>query len=159
VTSPGPDEAARDRVAALLEWATHIPLDVATVALPDAERLAARERAVGVAKLHHRQRLLVEAVAAARETVLRSFAAGGFSGTWAATDWSISVASGTDRVAAAAALEEAAVAMILQDIADAETVEVLAATWDNLVRLRGVPVPGALSQLTAAFRTRRPGAT
>ncbi len=70
------------------------------------------------------------------------------------TDWSISVANGADRVAASAALEEAAVAMVVLDVADPETTDVLQSTWDNLVSLRGIARPGDLARLTEAV-TRR----
>ncbi len=68
------------------------------------------------------------------------------------TDWSISVANGADRVAASAALEEAAVAMAVLDVADPETTDVLQSTWDNLVSLRGIARPGDLARLTEAVK-------
>jgi hypothetical protein len=148
--------AARERVAALLAWATHVQLDVVVVSPPDRTRFAARADAVAVAARHGRRPLLVEAVTAARDLVGRAFAAGGFTGTWAVTDWSISVTNGRDRAAAAAALEEAAVAMVVLDIADHATTDVLQATWDNLVSLRGIARPGDLARLTEAVTRRSP---
>jgi hypothetical protein len=146
--------AARERTAALLDWATHVQLDVVVVSAPDRTRLAARADAVAVAARHGRRPLLVEAVTAARDLVRRAFAAGGYSGTWAVTDWSISVANGADRVAASAALEEAAVAMVVLDVADPETTDVLQSTWANLVELRGIERPGDLARLTEAAKRR-----
>ena len=147
---------ARERLDALFDWATRVQLDVVVVAEPDQTRLAARDIAVQVAAQHGRTQLLVESVEAARDLVTRAFASSGYSGTWAVTDWSISVASSTDRVAAAAALEEAAVAMVVLDIADPETVEVLEATWDHLVSMRGLARPGDLSRLIERATRRGP---
>ncbi len=147
---------ARERIAALFDWASRVQLDVVVVAPPDRTRLIARGVAVRIAAEHGRTRLLVDAVTAAREMVMRTFARSGYSGTWAVTDWSISVATGADRVAAAAALEEAAVAMVVLDIADDETVEILQATWSHLVSLRGIARPGDLSRLIAGATRRRP---
>jgi len=159
VTVPPPADAnddeltaARERVAALLEWATHVQLDVVVVSTPDRRRLAARSDAGAVAARHGRRPLLVEAVTAAQDLVRRAFATGGFTGTWAVTDWSISVANGADRVAASAALEEAAVAMVVLDVAEPETTDVLQSTWDNLVSLRGIARPGDLARLTEAVK-------
>lgn len=147
---------ARARIAALFDWASRVQLDVVVVAPPDPTRLTARKVAVDIAAQHGRTKLLTEAVAAAREMVMRAFARSGYSGTWAVTDWSISVATSADRMAAAAALEEAAVAMVVLDIADDETVDVLQATWSHLVSLRGIARPGDLSRLIEGVTRRRP---
>ncbi len=80
---------------------------------------------------------------------MRSFARAGFSGTWAFTDMAMSVARAGDRVAAAAALEEAVTAAVVEDLVDAETLDVLRSTSDELGDLKGVPPPGSI----AAFGT------
>lgn len=89
------------------------------------------------------------ATAAARDLSMRAFARGGFSGTWAATDMAASVVRSADRVAAASAFEEAALAAVAEDVIDPETHEILQATADRLVDLTGIPSPGALSSLAA----------
>ncbi len=142
-----PVVAARTRVADLLERFARVGLQVVVLAPPDATRRAARDRARDAAIAAGRGDLLDDATAAARETTLRAFARAGFSGTWAATDMAVSVASASDRVAAAAALEEAATAAVVEDLVDDETVEVLRASVNELVRSSGVPAPGALSAL------------
>jgi hypothetical protein len=143
------DRAARDRVANLLERFTRVGLQVVVVSPPDATRLAARDLARAAAKNAGRGALLDEAAAAARETTIRSFARAGFSGTWAATDMSVSVASAGDRVAAAAALEEAAMAAVVEDLVDDETLDVLQASANELVRSSALPPPGSLSALAS----------
>ena len=144
-----PEDAGdpRDRVAAALESLDRINLQVVVLAQPDATRRDAQAVARRAAAAAGRSPLLDEAVAAARETAMRAFSRGGFSGTWAATDWSISVASAADRVAAAAAFEEAAMAAVVEDLVDGDTLEVLRASVGELDRSSAVPSPGSLSGL------------
>jgi hypothetical protein len=140
-------QAARARVASLLDELARIQLQVVVVARPDATRLAARDRARDAAIAAGRGELLTEAIAAVRDAVLRTFARAGFSGTWAATDMSVSVLRAEDRVAAAAAFEEAAIAAIVEDLVDEETLGILRSTSAQLRDLAGLPTPGSLSEL------------
>jgi hypothetical protein len=147
--SGDPDAAARARVAALLDRIARVELQVVVVAPPDATRRAARERARDAAIVAGRGVLLDEATGAAREAALRAFAGGGFSGTWAATEMAASVATSSDRVAAAAAFEEAAIAAVVEDLVDEETLDVLRSTSNELDRSTGIPLPGSLSAFAA----------
>jgi len=142
-------DAARDRVAAIFDQLSRVELQVVVVTPPDDERRAARERARDAAIVAGRGPLLDEAVRAARDATIRVFALGGFSGTWAATDMAVSVVRASDRVAAEAALEEAVIAAVVQDLVDEDTLDVLRSTWDELARLRGIPSPGSLAAFTA----------
>ncbi len=144
--------AARARVDDLLERLMRVNLQVVVIAPPDGPRRSAQARARAAAVAAGRAALLEQATAAARETVIRAFSRGGFSGTWAANDWSISVATPGDRVAAAAAFEEAAIAEVVEDIVDGDTLEILRASTDELVRSSGVPSPGSLSELASVGR-------
>ena len=128
LTDPGAD-AARARVATLLEEMTRVELQVIVVSPPDETRLAAEDRARDAALLAGRDVLRREAVAAAREATVAMFARGGFSGTWAFTDMAISVATAADRA-----------------------VGILRATSDELAGMTGLPAPGSLS----AFATPAP---
>ena len=74
---------------------------------------------------------------AARERVIAGFAAAGYSGTWAATEWPSPSRAGT-AWRAAAALEEARCAAVVEDLVDAETVGHLRATFG-----RTRPPPGS----------------
>lgn len=141
--------AARARVEALLERLARVELQVVVVAPPDATRLAARDRARDAAIVAGRGALLGEATWAAREVALRAFSRAGFSGTWAATDMAVSVATAGDRVAAAAAFEEAALAAVVEDLVDDETLVVLRSTSNELAEMTGMPSPGSLSALAA----------
>ena len=151
----GGADAARARVAALLDTLPRIDLQVVVVARPDATRLAARDRATEAAILAGRGDLLYEARAAVREAVLRTFARSGFSGTWAVTDMAVSVTRSEDRVAAAAAFEEAAMAAVVEDLVDEEITDILRASTAGLNGMSGVPTPGSL----AAFATPPAGAS
>jgi hypothetical protein len=145
---PGAD-AARARVAALFEDATRVNLGVVVVAPPDATREEARDAATSAAIVAGRNTLLREATAAARDTVLQAFAGAGFSGTWAATEMSVSVASASDRVAAVAAFEEATIAAVAEDLVDGDTLEVLRSTWAELVNSGAIPTPGSLASVAS----------
>lgn len=143
------DAAPRARVEAVLERLQRVDLQVMVVSRPDATRLAARDLARTVAIAAGRGDIFDEAAAAAREATLRTFAHAGFSGTWAATEMSASVANADDRIAAAAAFEEAAMAAVVEDLADADTLDVLRATSDELDLATGIPAPGSLATFTA----------
>lgn len=145
---PGED-AARARVATLFEGASRVNLGVVVVAPPDTTRESARDAATDAAIVAGRGPLLEEATAAAREIVLKSFAGAGFSGTWAITEMSMSVASATDRVAAVAAFEEATTAAVVDDLVDADTLDVLRSTWEELTSSSAIPSPGSLSSIAA----------
>jgi len=147
-TDPGAT-AARARVERLLEEMTRVDLQVIVVSPPDPTRLAAEERARDAALLAGRDMLLRDATAAARDATIQLFARAGFSGTWAFTETAISVATADDRVAAAAAFEEAAMAAVVEDLVDPETVEILRSTSDQYERFGGLPSPGSLSAFTA----------
>jgi hypothetical protein len=141
--------AAKARVDALLDRLTRVDLQVVVVPPPDSERLEAQDRARTAAAAAGRRELLASSRAAARELTLRAFARAGFSGTWAVTDMAVSVARPEDRVAAAIAFEEAAMAAVVEDLVDEETLETLRSTSDDLVSLTGLPSPGSLSAIGA----------
>jgi hypothetical protein len=142
--------AARARVAALFGDASRVNLGVVVVAPPDETRESARDAATDAAIVAGRNGLLREATAAAREIVLKSFASAGFSGTWATTEMSASVASAIDRVAAGMALEEATIAAVAEDLVDEDTLEILRLTWDELASSSAIPSPGALSSIASS---------
>jgi hypothetical protein len=142
--------AASARVAALLDaQMPMVELGIVVVAPPDAERMAARDRARAAAIAAGRGPLLEDAMRAAREVTMRSFARAGFSGTWAVTEMAASVTRSGDRVAAAAAFEEAAAAAVVEDLVDTDTLETLRATSDELGRATGMATPGSLAGFAA----------
>jgi hypothetical protein len=66
----------------------------------------------------------------------------------------VSVTRAEDRVAAAAAFEEAAMAAVVDDLVDDETADILRSTTEGLVDMTGTPTPGSL----ASFASPPPGA-
>jgi hypothetical protein len=144
------EAAARARVADVLERLNRVDLQVVIVRPPDATRLAAERVALDAARAAGRARLFDEATAAARDATMRLFAQGGFSGTWAATDMAMSVTRADDRVAAATAFEEAAMAAVVEDLVDDDTLGVLRSTADGLTDMTGLPAPGSLSNFGAS---------
>lgn len=145
--------AARARVEATLERFTRLDFQVVVLGASDATRRRARDRARLAAIRAGREELFDEATTVARETALRAFARAGFSGTWAATDMAASVATAGDRVAAALAFEEAAMAAVVEDLVDADTLDILRSSSDELDRSIGMPSPGSLSAFAAALAT------
>jgi len=147
-TDPGATAArVRRRAAARGDDAGRSPGH--RVSPPDPTRLAAEERARDAALLAGRDTLLRDATAAARAATIQLFARAGFSGTWAFTETAISVATAGDRVAAAAAFEEAAMAAVVEDLVDPEILEILRSTSDQYERFGGLPSPGSLSAFAA----------
>lgn len=138
---------ASARVEVLRDRLDRIDLQVIVVAPPDAVRRAARERASEVARAAGRGALLDDTLDEVRDRTLRAFSRAAFSGTWAASEMAASVASARDRVAAVAALEEAAIAAVAEDLVDEDTLDTLRATADHLLSLTGIPTPMALSAL------------
>ena len=128
-------------------------LQVAVVAPPDATRLDARDRAKTAAIAHGRLTLFDEASAAARETAMRGFARSGFSGTWAFTEMAMSTATSRDRVAAAAAFEEAAMAAVVEDVVDEGAVDVLRSTSNELGLLTGIVPAGSIAAVGSPGRS------
>jgi hypothetical protein len=149
VTADAGEAAARERVGETLARFERVQLGVLVVAPPDATRREARARARDAAITAGRSELLAEAVQAARTTTARMFAGAGFSGTWAATEISASVATASDRAAAADAFEEAVTAAIVADLVDDDTREILEATSEELTRGGALPTPGSLASLLA----------
>ena len=134
-------------MSAVLERLTRVDLQVVVLPPIDRERSAARDRGRAAAIAAGRGQLLADALEAARELAVRAFARGGFSGTWAANEMGVSVTRANDRVAAAAAFEDAVIAAVAEDRLDPDTLEELRASTDVLTRLTGPPMPGALSNI------------
>jgi hypothetical protein len=150
-TKPDPGaDAARARVAALFKDASRVNLSVVVVAPPNETRESARDAATSAAVDAGRGALLREATAAAREIVLTGFANAGFSGTWAVSEMSMSVATASGRVAAVAAFEEATVAAVAEDLVAEDILDVLGATWDQISSSSAIPSPGALSSIASS---------
>ena len=140
-------EAAR-RAAEILVELPHIDLNVLVLPKPDAVLVGAMDRARRAAVSAGRGTMLESATRAARGVAMRAFSRSGFSGTWAVTDWAVSVVRPGDRVAAVNAFEAAVVAAVAEDLVDDETIAVLREPTDLLRRATGLSQPGALSNFS-----------
>ena len=143
--------AAGDRVAATLEAARRVELGRLMVGVPGPATTAARRRALAAAEAAGRSSLVDEGRQAAIDFVGRAFAARGFSGTWAMTEMSMSVARPADRAAIAEALADAVTADAVDDLVDDDTADVLRETWSTIASAGPISEPGSLSTLTSAL--------
>ena len=139
--------------------AAHVQLTSLILGAADESVVRARRTATDVATMAGRRALLTEAWGEARGWVLQAFATRGYSGTWAATELSISVARPSDRTAVAEALADAVTADVVDDLVGPETAATLRANWALLARSAAIPEAGSLSNLTTSIAStgRRPG--
>ena len=146
------DEAAR-RAAEVLVELPHIDLNVLVLPKPDAVLVDAMDRARKAAISAGRGAMLESTARAAQGVAMRAFSRSGFSGTWAVTDWAVSVVRPADRVAAVQAFEAAVVAAVAEDLVDDDTIAVLREPTDLLRGATGLSQPGALSNFSTPRTT------
>jgi hypothetical protein len=136
--------------------AQHVDLTSLIVGLPGDAVDDAREKATDAAIMGGRGALVAEARRDAKSWVLQAFATRGYSGTWAWTETSMSVARPTDRAAVAEGLADAVTADAVEDLVEPEIAETLRSTWSVLAESAALPEPGAISGLTASLVGPRP---
>jgi hypothetical protein len=103
--------------------------------MPNASRVAARDRAVDAAIVAGRRALMDDARRAVVEGAFGEYAKAGYRPTWLGTlNWGISTGRAEDHVAAALALEDAAIAAVAEDLVPADDVDELTAAYDLLAR-------------------------
>jgi hypothetical protein len=144
----GADVEAARRAAEILVELPHIDLNVLVLPKPDALLVDAMDRARRAAIGAGRGTMLESATRAARGVAMRAFSRSGFSGTWAVTDWAVSVVRPGDRVAAVNAFEAAVIAAVAEDLVDDDTVALLREPTDLLRRATGLSQPGELSNFS-----------
>jgi hypothetical protein len=144
-------QAARRRVERTMARAQHVDLTSLIVGLPGDTVDAAREKATDAAIMHGRRELLEEARHEATAWVLQAFATRGYSGTWAWTEMSMSVARPKDRAAVAETLADAVTADAVEDLVEPEIAETLRSTWSVLADSTAIPEAGSLSGLTSGL--------
>jgi hypothetical protein len=136
----GGGDDARARVVALLDGLQRLSVDdLGRLSLPAGdrpERVAARERALEIARQTGRTQLVEDAAAEARELVIRAFAGNQYQPTWAGLQWGRSLGSAQDRVNLIAAVEDAALAEVVGDEADPDDIAVLGEPYRTLASMR-----------------------
>ena len=144
-------EAARGRVGTTLEAARRVELGRLIVGRSSPEVDRARDVAFDAAARAGRSELVREARDAATGWVTRSFSERAYSGTWAVTEMSMSVARATDRASLAEALADAVTADAIEDLVAHDTTDALRARWSTLVDAGSIPDPGSLSGIASAL--------
>ena len=89
-----------------------------------------------------RSALVVEARAAARDTMIRRFATGGLQPTWLALNWGVSQGTADNRAALIGAIEDAVAAAVVSDVADPEVVAALSLPAWRVASLSGARASG-----------------
>ena len=163
-----PDEAdhdrrlneARDRTDVFLDELDHLGIeDVELVSLPSrdaAGRAAARSAAVEAAERAGRGRLLSESRELARRRVIVMYDRNMYQPTWAGLNWGRSLGTVEDRVAVAAAVEDAAIGTVALDLISEDQARELLEPLRLIVAIHASHVPPR-SQFAARGWTGRIG--
>ncbi len=151
---------ARLRVERFLEELDHLGIeDVALVSLPSdgaAERTPAREAAAAACVAAGLGPLLEETRETARTRVVRMYDRNVYQPTSAGLNWGRSLGTSEDRVAVAAAVEDAAIGTVAADVAMADEVEALLEPMGLLTAMHPDETPR--SQFAGTGWTARVGA-
>jgi hypothetical protein len=155
------DADARLRLEALFTRIDRlIPDDLAHAGLapgPDDDaRAAARSRALDAAEGAGLGQLVDDAVAEARERVLRRWTDGLYRPSWVGMlNWGVSLGRAADRLAVVAAIEDAALAAVVDGMVDPDDRETLALDADHLLGLAtGGPAEESLATALRAVNAR-----
>lgn len=151
---------ARLRVERFLDELDHLGIeDVGLVSLPldgAAERAPAREAAAAASVTAGLGPLLDETREKARTRVIRMYDRNMYQPTWAGLNWGRSLGTVQDRVAVAAAVEDAAIGTVAADVALADDVETLVEPMRLLTAMH--PDEAPRSQFAGTRWTARAGA-
>lgn len=143
------DAGARRRLADFLDRLSRVDReDFQRISLPPpaASRREAHDRAIDAATAAGRGELLEAARKHIRDGMLEEYSGAGYRPTWFGyLNWSVSTGRPQDRVALAVALEDAAIAAIVEDILSADDLAELTWPYDILARqATGGPPPESL---------------
>ena len=151
---------ARVRVDRFLAELDHVGIeDVGLVSLPAADvaaRASARSIAVAAAGEAGLGPYLVETREKARAHVVRMYDRNAYQPTWAGLNWGRSLGTIEDRVAVAAAVEDAAIGTVATDVADADVSDELLEPMRLLISMHPGETPR--SQFAGTSWTARVGA-
>jgi hypothetical protein len=151
---------ARRRVERFFAELDHLGIeDVALVSLPHdgaGERTPPREAAAAACVAAGLGPLLDETREKARARVIRMYDRNMYQPTWAGLNWGRSLGTIEDRVAVAAAVEDAAIGTVATDVAPAADVDALLEPLRMLVAMH--PSEGSRSQFAGTGWTARIGA-
>jgi hypothetical protein len=138
-----------DRLDAFLARLDRVGLEdlrLLALPLPDAdERAALLEQVDRVADDAGRRPLLDEARARTRAAIERAYARHQFEPTWAGLNWGRSMGTTQDRLGLTLAAEDAAVAAVMRDLLDGDTVGVLGEPFEHAAGMAGSTAVPSLS--------------
>lgn len=139
---------ARVRVEQFLAELDHVGVeDVGLVSMPAADvaaRAPARADAVAAAQSAGLGLYLAESREQARARVVRMYDRNAYQPTWAGLNWGRSLGTVEDRVAVAAAVEDAAIGTVAMDVAPADTVEELLEPMRLIISMHPDETPRSL---------------
>ena len=143
------DSGARLRLAAFLDRLSRVDReDFQRISLPPPaeSRREARDRAIDAAIAAGRGEFLEAARKHIRDGTLEEYSGAGYRPTWFGfLNWSVSTGRPEDRVALAVALEDAAIAAIVEDLLSADDLAELTWPYDRLAgQATGGPPPESL---------------
>lgn len=161
MVAPGASSAARDAAVARLEAfgarLERLGLDDFRQLVPTSRSAPEHADARRAAEVAASAAGLADLVATARERsaafVDQVYAGGGYHPTWVALNWGLSTGRVEDRLATTSAVQDAALATIVEDLVPGDVVDVLAGPFE-LIAEAGLPQPGgtALPSMTEMRR-------
>ena len=133
------EAAARERLEDLFEQLDRLTPDelgrIGVDRMAPGERAGLLHEVASAARRSGRSVLLQEARTLARETMLERFSSGGFNPTWVGLNWGVSQGTVEGRVGIIEAVEDAAAAAVVADIADPDVVEALSLDAGRVIGL------------------------
>jgi hypothetical protein len=143
------DRAAADRLEDFLARLNRLALeDLRLVALPPPdpeERAAMLEVMRGAATEAGRTPLVEDARRRAREAVMIAYNRHQYDPTWAGLNWGRSLGTARDRLGLVLAAEDAAIATVMSDLLDEETLASLAEPFEHAAGMSGATTTPSLS--------------
>jgi hypothetical protein len=144
-----PDDAAADRLETFLARLDRLGLeDLRLLALPlpdPTERAALLSEVDRVAAEVNRSKLVEEGRLRSRETMFRAYNRHQYDPTWAGLNWGRSLGTARDRLGLVLAAEDAAVATVLRDLLDEDTVITLTEPFERAAGMAGSTTTPSLS--------------
>ncbi len=146
--------AAEERVRALFERVDRLTPDelgrIGLVGHDPVERRRLLDEVDAIARRTGRLALLDDVVTTAREALLARIGSGTFNPTWVTLNWGLSSGTTESRVAIIEAVEDAAAAAVIEDVADPDLIEALSLDAARVTAMAtGAASDGALARAVA----------
>ncbi|HUQ79087.1 MAG TPA: hypothetical protein VM427_09505 [Patescibacteria group bacterium] len=130
-----------DRIAPFLERLSHLNIDdLAMLALPEPDAAARNpllQRALDAARAARRADEARVAPARARDAIVRAYSFRGYDATWFGLNWGRSIGRAADRARLIVAIEDAALAEVVEDLLPADDVDALREPFEIATSMTG----------------------